>query len=331
MATNARSVSYSFQEDIHICDVYLDISQDLIIGINQSRNQFCDRVEQSYNNSRAPDITEVRNKRSVQSRMGLILSAISKLRACIQQVELLHPSGASKMDIIIRAKELMKQDANFKKGFKFDHVWTIMKDMEKFTASHIPSSTPIQRGIEFFESPQSDTQATDSPKSASLGLSPFEINLSDENSGGSSSQRPLGVKISKLKKKKDEYMSQTIESMKLGQEKILEIIQHGNAYREQNNELQLKRMLQTERKLEQNETKIEQNRQMLDLTGFQEENKILLIDLNSIQDRSLRENFRAEQSRILNEREERKRARDSLNYGKYFGDIGGSGSSLPPF
>ncbi|XP_073025293.1 uncharacterized protein [Primulina eburnea] len=269
-------------------------------------------------------MTEVRNKRSVQSRMGLILAAISKLKACIQQVEQPHPSGASDMDIIIRAKELMKQDSNFKKGFKFDHAWSIMKDMEKFAASSNHSRSTIQRGIENFDSQQSDTQATDSPKSASPGLSPFEINLSDENIGGTSSQRPLGVKKAKLKKKKDEYMSHTIESMRLGQET-------GNAYREHNKELQIKRMQQTERKLEQNETKIEQNRQMLDLTRFQEENKILVIDLNSIQDPSLRENFRAEQSRILSEREERKRARESLDYGKYFGDIGGSGSSLPPF
>ncbi|XP_075499080.1 uncharacterized protein LOC142537455 [Primulina tabacum] len=205
----------------------------------------------------------------------------------------------------------MKQDSNFKKGFKFDNVWSIMKDMEKFAASSNHSRLTIQR--------------------ASLGLSPFEINLSDENIGGTSSQRPLGVKKAKFKKKKDEYMSPTIKSMRLGQEKILEIIQTGNAYREHNKELQIKRMQQTERKLEQNETKIEQKRQMLDLTRFQEENKILVIDLNSIQDPSLRENFRAEQSRILSEREERKHARDSLDYEKYFGDIGGSGSSLPPF
>ncbi|XP_073030814.1 uncharacterized protein [Primulina eburnea] len=276
-------------------------------------------------------MTEVRNKRSVQSRMCLILTAISKLKECIQQVEQLHPSGASDMDIIIRAKELMKQDSNFKKGFKFDHVWSIIKDMEKFATSSNHSRSTIQRGIEFFDSQQSDTQATDSPKSASPGLSPFEINLSDENIGGISSQRPLGVKKAKLKKEKDEYISQTIESMRLGQEKILEIIQTGNAYREHNKELQIKRTQQTERKLEQNGTKIEKNRQMLDLTRFQEENKILVIDLNSIQNPSLRENFRAKQSRILSEREERKRARDSLDYGKYFGDIGGSGSSLPPF
>ncbi|KZV34705.1 hypothetical protein F511_00607 [Dorcoceras hygrometricum] len=116
---------------------------------------------------------------------------------------------------MIRAKELMKQDDNFKKGFKFDHVWSIMKDMEKFTASSNPSRNPIQRSVEIFDSPQSDTQATDSPKSASPGFSQFELNLSNENIGGSSSQRPLGVKKVKLKKKKDEYFSQ-IESMRAG-------------------------------------------------------------------------------------------------------------------
>ncbi|XP_073152083.1 uncharacterized protein [Henckelia pumila] len=36
MDTNARSSFYSYQEDIHLCHVYLDISQDPIIDINQS-------------------------------------------------------------------------------------------------------------------------------------------------------------------------------------------------------------------------------------------------------------------------------------------------------
>ncbi|KZV51694.1 hypothetical protein F511_29520 [Dorcoceras hygrometricum] len=249
MASSARSASYSYQEDIHLCHVYLNISQDPIKGINQSRNQFWTRVEESYNNSMTSDAILV-----------------------VLQI----------MDIMIRAKELMEQDDNFKKGFKFDHVWSIMKDMEKFTASSNPSRNPIRRSVEIFDSPQSDTQATDSPKSASPGLSQFELNLSDENIGGSSSQRPLGVKKAKLKKKKDEYFSQTIESIRAGQEKIIEMIEHGTACREQINQMQIQRMQQ-------------------------------------------------KQLRILNERDERKRTRENPNYGKYFGDIGGSGSDLPEF
>ncbi|KZV54697.1 hypothetical protein F511_39252 [Dorcoceras hygrometricum] len=65
-------------------------------------------------------MNEVRNKRLAQSRMQVIVTEISKLKACIQQVEQLNPIGSSEMDIMIRAKELMKQDYNFKKGFKFD-------------------------------------------------------------------------------------------------------------------------------------------------------------------------------------------------------------------
>ncbi|KZV24808.1 hypothetical protein F511_21018 [Dorcoceras hygrometricum] len=89
--------------------------------------------------------------------------------------------------LMIRAKELMKQDENFNKGFKFDHVLSIMKDMEKFTATSNRSRNPVQRNVDLYDSPQSDTQAIDSPKSASPGLSQFEINLSDENIGGGSS------------------------------------------------------------------------------------------------------------------------------------------------
>ncbi|XP_031127515.1 uncharacterized protein LOC116029606 [Ipomoea triloba] len=62
---------------------------------------------------------------------------VVKLRGCIVQVENLNPSGASEQDILDRAKGLMAQDAKFKKGFKFDHVWPIVKDLEKFKVPSI--------------------------------------------------------------------------------------------------------------------------------------------------------------------------------------------------
>ncbi|KZV43130.1 hypothetical protein F511_07945 [Dorcoceras hygrometricum] len=145
MASIARNASYSYQEDIHLCHVYLDISQDPIKGINQSQNQFCTRVKERYNNSRTSDMTEVK------------ISAIPYA------------------------------DDDFKKVFMFDHVWSTMKDMEKFKASSNPLRNPIQRSVQLFDSPQSDKQTTDSPQSASPGLSQFELNLNDKNIGRGSS------------------------------------------------------------------------------------------------------------------------------------------------
>ena len=98
--TSSRSSSYTHAEDTHLCHVYLDVTQNPIIGIYQSKEMFWSRVETEYNNNKPDYITEIRNSRSLQCRMGTILTAVGKLRGCLRQIESLHPSGASEADIV---------------------------------------------------------------------------------------------------------------------------------------------------------------------------------------------------------------------------------------
>ncbi|KAL5548413.1 hypothetical protein UlMin_003644 [Ulmus minor] len=166
MASQHRSSSYTNEEDLHLCHVYLDISQNPIIGINQSKDQFWARIEYDYNNPQSEfTITQARPKRSLQCRMQVILTAVGKLRGCIRQIENLNPSGASEQDILNRAKTLLTQDAKYQKGFKFDHVWPILKDIEKFASVNNPTST-FQRQIGNFASSQSESPTSESPTSA---------------------------------------------------------------------------------------------------------------------------------------------------------------------
>ena len=100
MASSARSSGYTNEEDIHLCHVYFDISQNPIVGIYQSRDQFWTRVEESYNNTMPLGVTQARSKRFLESRMQTILTAVHKLRGCVRQVEYLNPSGSSEQDIV---------------------------------------------------------------------------------------------------------------------------------------------------------------------------------------------------------------------------------------
>lgn len=95
----SRSKSYSIEEDMHLCHVYLDVSQDPIIGINQKGDQFWNRVYIEYEKSEIFH-SQPRPKRSLQTRMTTILSAVSKLRGCVNQIENKNPSGASEQDIV---------------------------------------------------------------------------------------------------------------------------------------------------------------------------------------------------------------------------------------
>ena len=100
MAPTPKSTSYTHKEDIPLCHIYIDISQNPIVGINQSRDAFWSRVEIKYNNSKPEFTTQDRPRRSLQKQMQSILAAIGKLRGCVQQIENLNPSGASEQDIV---------------------------------------------------------------------------------------------------------------------------------------------------------------------------------------------------------------------------------------
>ena len=65
---SVRSSGYTITEDVLLCQVFLDISQDPIIGRNQSRDAFWSRVEDIYNELRDQHF-EVRTSRSISSRM----------------------------------------------------------------------------------------------------------------------------------------------------------------------------------------------------------------------------------------------------------------------
>ena len=94
-----RASGYSVSEDVLLCQVYMEISQDPITGINQSSNRFWSRVEDKYNQEKC-DGWEERSRRSLQARIQTIEKAVRKLNGCIKQVESMHPSSASSEDIV---------------------------------------------------------------------------------------------------------------------------------------------------------------------------------------------------------------------------------------
>ena len=163
-----------------------------------------------------------------------------------------------------------------------------------------------------YDSSQSDNPTPESPISASPGLSSFSPNLDDDSFGGTSSQRPIGVKKAKLKRKNDEQMSSTFNNMREDNRQLMEILKKTSLERQEQLDIQ---------------------RQNLVLRKEKEENKILLKDLNSIADSNVREFFRAEQARIVQKRNQQQQGPSSSTntFAQYFHDIDGPGTGLPEF
>ena len=67
------------------------------------------------------------------------------------------------------------------------------------------------------------------------------------------------------------------------------------------------------------------------LKEMEAENKILLKNLNSIDDINIRQFILSEQTRIIQKRTQRQQTEENARnlYGEYFGDFGGSRPNLP--
>ncbi|KAL5798681.1 hypothetical protein ACOSQ2_003501 [Xanthoceras sorbifolium] len=241
-----RSASYSNEEDQLLCHIYLDVSQNPIIGRDQSMQQFWSRIETEYHKALPVHITIVRPWRSLQKRMQVIMATIGKLRGCVQQIEYLKPSGASEQDVLNQAKALLAQDPKFKKGFKFDHMWPLLKDTEKFAdvnTDHTPSHS---------------TKSTPGASSFCIDLNADFESEDQINDNNNPFERPVGRKKEKMKRKQVDEMTQFYKSFKEENQEMKGIFKKSND--------------------PQNEV------QNIELKERCREDKFLLKDVNSIED-----------------------------------------------
>ncbi|KAG8386375.1 hypothetical protein BUALT_Bualt03G0142300 [Buddleja alternifolia] len=201
---SGRTANYHDDEDVILCQAYMEVSQDPITGISQTSKRFWARVTAIFNNSKNPSYAD-RGQRSLQCRYSDIEAGVKRLLHSIKHVESQNPSGASEQTILERAKIFYANTDHkkFKNGFKFDHVWNILKDFEKREANSPPRPQISRKHPSNHVSSQSDNQSPNCSTTDSTGFSQFSVDLNgdDDNVGGSSLQRPIGVKKAKLKKK----------------------------------------------------------------------------------------------------------------------------------
>jgi hypothetical protein len=151
-------------------------------------------------------------------------------------------------------------------------------------------------------------------------LSSFSLNLSEEDVGGTSTERPIGVRKAKSKRKKDDDSLKLIQNIIDDNRELVEVFKQGNANRQQIYELQIIRA--------QNESK------KLAMAEYREDNKILMKDLSYITDPKMLQFFQGEQARIMEKRNQQYQqgsTNASTSFGQYFDNIGGSGNDLSDY
>ena len=76
-----------------------------------------------------------------------------------------------------QAKVLFKQDGKYKSGWKFDHVWDIIKSFEKFKDCATKSNQPSKRSSLGNASSESENHTPEYATQTSPGLSSFDLNF----------------------------------------------------------------------------------------------------------------------------------------------------------
>ncbi|XP_020258382.1 glutathione S-transferase T3-like [Asparagus officinalis] len=252
------------------------------MGSNQKKDKMWERISALFHERISNICTPQRTPKSLSCRMQLIMKAISKFRGCIRQVERLNPSGVSELDIIKRARIIFAEDPEERKGFLFDHVWSILKDAKKW------ANISVRSPATFKTAKPRLSQGSDSS-------SPI-IDLNDDNEGYThndddmSTSRPTVRKKEKMRRRQAIEKNIDFETLNKNNQEILDVFKKSDGQRENDRMIMHQIMM----------LRAENDKKKLDLQRERQESKIMLINLDIITDPSEREYFRIKKQEILN-------------------------------
>ncbi|XP_020272029.1 glutathione S-transferase T3-like [Asparagus officinalis] len=279
---SSRGKSFLQEEDQVLCATWLEISQDPVMGSNQKKDKLWERISALFHERISNICNAQRTPKSLSCRMQLIMKAISKFRGCIRQVERLNPSGASELDIIKRARIIFAEDPEERKGFLFDHVWSILKDAEKWANISVRSPATSKT------SKSRSSQGSDSS-------SPV-VDLNDDNEEYTHNDedmitsRPTGRKKEKMRRRQATESNLDLETLNKSNKEIVDILKKSHGERE-NDRITMHQIMML---------RVENEKKKLDIQRERQESKIMLINLDTITDPSEREYFRIKKQEILN-------------------------------
>ncbi|XP_058223190.1 uncharacterized protein LOC131332895 [Rhododendron vialii] len=137
---SARGKSFNSDQDEAICNAYLCVSQDPIIGTNQPRSKLWDRVAKKYTKFTGGD---VRSDASIKSRWQVIQQACNKYRGHLRQIQRQHQSGMTEQNEIDLVKRHYK-DTETKPFANLDCCWAILEHTTTLEDSNPTSGGSVQ-------------------------------------------------------------------------------------------------------------------------------------------------------------------------------------------
>ncbi|KAG6629961.1 glutathione S-transferase T3-like [Carya illinoinensis] len=239
-----RGVSFTIEEDTLLISAWLNVSIDSIRGTDQTSTQLWSRIYDYYSTYKKPNSQE-RSIPSLTNRWSTIQKSVNKFCGSMAQVEGMHPSGATELDKIDKAKILYRETQ--KTNFTLDHCWNLLKNQPKW-----------QTHMETVRRRDNVSRSGSTPNSIQLG-DPME-NVPVE------CERPPGKKAEKEREKKrksrereDKEFSEALREM-TEDRKILMLERKESLMRVENRNAEL---LEIKKKKVEMEIKAQEERSMI--------------------------------------------------------------------
>ena len=93
-SASKRQKNFSKAEDLTLVDAYLEITQDPIIGVDQSRDCYWKRIDAYFHANKSED--HGRTQGSLQHRWAIIQEQVNRFCACYSQVLNRNQSGMTR-------------------------------------------------------------------------------------------------------------------------------------------------------------------------------------------------------------------------------------------
>ncbi|KAK9713995.1 hypothetical protein RND81_06G064100 [Saponaria officinalis] len=266
----SRCNQWPVVEDEALISSFMRVSEDSIVGKDQAKEAFWNRVKSFYDEAQEanPGVLKKQTRAMLDGQFRRISTQIMKWSSCMEVATRRKGSGMSEDDVIADARKLYKPGK-----FALEHAWNIMKNYEKWKIDISPYAN------ESYESTPSRVSYNDGSNSSGkrVRLEGEEystpISLDDESMA---TKRPEGVKATKRnrgKKKVDGSTSGVDSNNQYEINKRLEMITQTTAWE---HDIQ-------QRRLEVDEARIQLHRERMEFTERREARMKKESDFNALQ------------------------------------------------
>ncbi|KAG5553649.1 hypothetical protein RHGRI_011519 [Rhododendron griersonianum] len=204
-----RGKGFTMVEDEALCRAYLAISQDPIIGINQTMANLWERIRLCF--SSQADVDCNRTAVSLMKRWSKIQKAVSKFCGFLAQVERRQKSGTGEKEKMAEAKRMFSIDER-NKSFMFESCWEILRHSCKWDKIMTPSQKPT------VQTTTSSNPSTGTPISLES-----ELDL-DQQPSREGVNRPSGIKAALESRRKKVIDDVKFDQMATNQSQIINVL-----------------------------------------------------------------------------------------------------------